>query len=52
MFPIKFALVSKISNDIALVLGDLDNRKPSGILRSNENPGNIKNNVTWAKVAR
>ena len=33
------------------VLGDLDNRKPSGILRNNENPGNIKNNVTWAKVA-
>jgi hypothetical protein len=33
------------------VLGDLDNRKPSGILRSIENPGNIKNNVTWAKVA-
>ncbi len=33
------------------VLGDLDNRKPSGILRSNENPGNIKNNVTLTKVA-
>ncbi len=34
-----------------LVLGDLDNRKPLGILRNNENPGNIKNNVTWAKAA-
>ena len=33
------------------VLGDLYNRKPSGILKNNENPGNIKNNVTWDKVS-
>ncbi len=34
-----------------MLLGDLGNRKSSGILKNNENPGNIRNTVTWAKVA-
>ena len=33
------------------VLGDLDNRKSSGILKKDVNPENSRNTVTWAKVA-
>ncbi len=35
---------------MVMVLGDLSNREPSGILRNSKNSGISKNNVTWAKV--